>query len=863
MDGGLTDQLETEQKFDVDLDFTMPDLGGLAGASGFAAPETYLLVARYYDTDDLRLAAAKVTLRRRTGGPDAAWHLKLPVGGDTRREVHAPLDAGEDAVPAGLASLVADWTGGHRLRPVATLRTQRTVRRITGTGGEALAEVADDLVTAHREALPGPPGGGELPETDLAWREVEVELVSGPAAILTLAGRLLLEAGARHSGSASKLGRLLAAPAAGRLPGPARPAGGRPPRTAQPSAGPGLPELLTGADLGALAAIAESHQLGGGQPGLVYGIVAGGVLVEARGLGGRWLGGPVPDAGTVFRIASMTKSFTAAALLALRDDGALALDDPAEDYVPALRGLRPATADSPRISVRHLLTMTAGLPTDDPWGDRQQGMPHAEFAEFLAGGVRFAWAPGTRFDYANLGYAILGAVIAAASGTSYEQFVRTRLLSPLGMSSTGFDAAEFDAARLARGYRHGGTGWEELASDPSGAFASMGGVFSSVTDLTRWVHGFAAAFPPGAEDAGGPHPLRRASRREMQLPQVALPPQPPAMPAGPGPGSYGLGLFVEDDAAHGRIVSHSGGYPGFGSHMRWHLASGTGVIVLANGTYAPAHVLASKLLDAVLRRRPAGSSGSAGSSGPARLPGPAGLPAPAAGSRQSVAAAQLTVGGPVPAPGGPWPETLSGQREVTGLLLSWDDAVAARLFSPNVAQDEPFGERRRKTELIRQRIGDFREDEARPAEFDSPAHCRWWLRGERGVVQAEIRLTPEWHPRVQSVVLAVPPGPDSALGRLLDRLVSLLNEGAALNHGAAQWPSTLPVSPALDTGLLIRQFAAAAAWAGHCRQGAFTDGNGETSAAVELDGETARLLLTISADPVQHLLQQAAITLAP
>jgi len=89
----------------------------------------------------------------------------------------------------------------------------------------------------------------------------------------------------------------------------------------------------------------------------------------------------------------------------------------------------------------------------------------------------------------------------------------------------------------------------------------------------------------------------------MQLPQVALPPQPPSFPAGAGAGSYGFGLFVEDDAEHGRIVQHSGGYPGFGSHMRWHLASGMGVIVLANGTYAPAHPLASRMLDELLRSR--------------------------------------------------------------------------------------------------------------------------------------------------------------------------------------------------------------------------------------------------------------------
>jgi len=525
------------------------------------------------------------------------------------------------------------------------------------------------------------------------------------------------------------------------------------------------PEQLAPADIDAMAALAESYQLRGGQPGLAYGIVAGGCLVHASGVGERWLGGPVPDAETVFRIASMTKSFTAAAVLALRDDGALGLDDPVAEYVPDLRDLSPATADSPRLSIRHLMTMTAGFPTDDPWGDRQQGTPLDEFAEFLAGGVRFAWAPGTRFEYANLGYAILGRVIAAVSGTCYAGFVRDRLPRPLGMTSTGFEAAEFSEERLARGYRRGAAGWEELVPDPAGAFAPMGGVFSSVSDLCRWVGGFAGAFPPGNQDAGGPHPLRRASRREMQLPQVALPPQRPSFPAGPGAGSYGFGLFVEDDTEHGRIVQHSGGYPGFGSHMRWHLASGTGVIVLANGTYAPAHPLASRMLDALLGSR----------SGPGTRPAPAAqAPAPAATAASSAQAAapepaagtpgKLTVGGPVPAPGGPWPETLSGQQEVTGLFQSWDDAVARRLFAPNVGQDEPVAERRRKIELVRERIGAFSEDLARPAEFDSPAHCRWWLRGDHGVVQAEILLTPELHARVQSVTLAVPPAPDSALG---------------------------------------------------------------------------------------------------
>lgn len=578
-------------------------------------------------------------------------------------------------------------------------------------------------------------------------------------------------------------------------------------------------------------ALAESFQRHGGQPGTAYGIVAEGRLVHAGGFGERWLGGPVPDAGTVFRIASMTKSFTAAAVLALRDDGCLGLDDLAEDFVPELRGLALPSADSPRISVRHLLTMTAGFPTDDPWGDRQQGLPLAEFSAFLAGGLSFAWAPGTRFEYSNLGYAVLGRVITAVSGRAYPDFVRDRLLRPLGLTRSGFEAAEFDALHLARGYQHGRGGWDELAPDGCGAFAPMGGVFSCVADLARWVGGFAGAFPPGEPGAGGAHPLARATRREMQLPQVALVPPLPARLSGDsvcgGPVSYGFGLFVEEDPVRGRITGHSGGYPGFGSNMRWHPETGVGVIILANSTYAAAPTLAADLLDAVLRQ---------------------GRPARAAAGRAAVDHAA--------APAGPWPATLAARREANKLLYRWNDARADRLFSENVARDESYLERRRRIDLVRERIGVFGEDRKRPAEFDSPAHCRWWLRGERGVVQAELRLTPERHPRVQSLTLAVPPAPDAALGRALESLISLLNEGAG------DWPSALPVSGQVDTALLLRQLRLAGAWAGQCRPGAFRAGNGERSTTVELHGETARLVLAVVVDGAGHL-RQADITLCP
>jgi len=567
--------------------------------------------------------------------------------------------------------------------------------------------------------------------------------------------------------------------------------------------------------------LVADFQRGGGAPAVAYGIVAGGALVHSAGYGQRWLDGPAPDAGTVFRIASMTKSFTAAAVLALRDDGALRLDDPVAFLVPELRGMRQVSADAPDITVRHLLTMTGGFPTDDPWGDRQQGLPLADFATLLLRGVRQAWAPGTCFEYSNLGYALLGRVVAAAAGTSYQEFVTTRLLRPLGLDRTGYEQAGFEPGGLARGYQRGPAGWAELVPDGNGAFAPMGGVFSCVRDLAAWASGLAAGFPAGAETDGGPHPLRRASRREMQLPQVAIPPYPALpLPGGPGLGSqlsYGFGLFVEEHPAWGRLVFHGGGYPGFGSHMRWHPASGLAVIVLANSTYAAAHPLAGRLLDGLLRAAP---------------PAPAGQPR----SR-----------GPAPAPGTPWPETIAARHAVDELLRSWDDAAADRLFTPNVAQDEPYAIRRDKAALTYQRLGHPGGGTGRTPESDSPAHLRWWLPGERGDAAVEIKLTPEEPPRVQALSLAVPPAWDGPLWQRTQALISLLNASAP------DWPADLPVAELIDTAVLVRRLRTAAAWAGQCRAVALRHGDGRTSVTVELAGEHARLSLTVQLDGAQVL----------
>jgi CubicO group peptidase (beta-lactamase class C family) len=399
-------------------------------------------------------------------------------------------------------------------------------------------------------------------------------------------------------------------------------------------------------------------------PGVAYGVVRDGELIHSRGLGTVQVGEDrAPDADSVFRIASMTKSFTAATVLLLRDEGRLRLDDPVGQLVPELANLRGPTADSPVITIRHLLTMTAGFPTDDPWGDRQQGLDLDRFAELLRGGIPFAWAPGVRFEYSNLGYGILGRVITNVAGREYREVVRDRFLEPLRMRATTYLESEVPGERLVRGYVWRDEKFLDEPLDPYGALASMGGVFTTVRDLSSWVGEFTDAFPPRDEPETS-HPLWRASRREMQQPQRPFGPSVTHTSADAAPdlggGGYGYGLVALDHLRWGRIVTHSGGYPGFGSEMRWHPASGYGVVVLANGRYAPASNLGRDMLNTVLE--------------------------------SAVTSARKVR---------PAPSTEAARAIVEGLLRRWDDAAAANLFAMNVELDRPVVERRAAIDKIR------------------------------------------------------------------------------------------------------------------------------------------------------------------
>jgi CHAD domain-containing protein len=212
----MTGHLEVERKLDVDGAFVLPDLTCVDGVAAADPPVEHALEAVYHDTADLRLARARVTLRRRTGGADAGWHLKLPAAAGARQEVHEPLGRSATTPPKALRDLVLGITRGAATAPVTTLHTRRVATVLRDADGRALAEIADDTVRATV-----PASGPDLPAEQRTWREVEVELVDGEGELLDRLVDRVVAAGARVSPSASKLARALGTRLDGAAGGPA------------------------------------------------------------------------------------------------------------------------------------------------------------------------------------------------------------------------------------------------------------------------------------------------------------------------------------------------------------------------------------------------------------------------------------------------------------------------------------------------------------------------------------------------------------------------------------------------------------------------------------------------------------------
>ena len=323
-------------------------------------------------------------------------------------------------------------------------------------------------------------------------------------------------------------------------------------------------------------------------PGVVYGVVTEGKLAYVRAVGVQDTVTKTPvTPDTVFRIASMSKNFSALAALKLRDQGKLAFDAPAERYVPELARLTYPTSDSPKITVRDLLSHAAGFVTDDPWGDRQLDMSDKDFSQYLTSGVPFSHAPGVTYEYSNMGYALVGRLITNVSHRNYAEYIAENFLEPLGMPATTYDIAKIPPRHRAIGYRWENEAWVEEPALGPGTFGAMGGLATSANDYARYVAWILSAWPPRN---GNDSPiLRRASVREIARPQNSLTQLPPSDPAGCArAAAYALGAIAQHDCVLGSHFGHSGGLPGYGSNVLFMPGRDLAVFAFSNRTYAPA-----------------------------------------------------------------------------------------------------------------------------------------------------------------------------------------------------------------------------------------------------------------------------------
>jgi CubicO group peptidase (beta-lactamase class C family) len=452
-------------------------------------------------------------------------------------------------------------------------------------------------------------------------------------------------------------------------------------------------------------------------PGLVYGVVLDGKLIHARSLGFANVERQIPaTASTEFRIASMTKSFVAMAVLTLRDQGKLRLDDPVAHYLPELRRVQLPTTDSPALTIRHLMTMTTGLPEDNPWGDRQMAVPNAKLEQFVGAGLSFANAPGHNFEYSNLGFILLGKVVTKVAGVRFQEYVTRQILQPLGMNNTRWEYTKAAPGKLALGYRWDRDHWETEPILPDGDGAAMGGLITTMDDFARYVAFHLDAWPARNGPDGGP--LRRASLREMQLPHVfsgfsANATMSDGKTPNPTNSFYGYGLKWERDSRGMVTVGHSGGLPGFGSQYRFAPEYGVGLFAFTNLRYGQVYAPTSRALAMLVER--------------------AGL-------------------GPRPVAVSPILAARHGQ--VAQLVQTWDPVLGAAITAENF-----FLDRSRADWIVfaRERLAPIGKITAvGPIKPENRLRGTFPLIGERGTLDVKFTLTPEREPKVQQIEITAP-----------------------------------------------------------------------------------------------------------
>jgi CubicO group peptidase (beta-lactamase class C family) len=377
------------------------------------------------------------------------------------------------------------------------------------------------------------------------------------------------------------------------------------------------------------------HGLGG----VAAGIVRAGepARFECIGLADHVSGRPV-DPGTVFRIASISKTLTALGVMQLRDEGLFALDQPVNNYLKSIRVEPPPGA--PEVTFRHLLTHTSGigeLPRvsdmwrREAWGAGPPFAAPSDLAELYGGALHTDVAAGSKWAYANHGFAVLGQLVEDVSGRPFAEYMREHVLRPLRMERTDYVRTEQAAETLATGY-HWVFGRFRAIKDYDLTLYGPGSVLSPLADMLEYATWLAHAGSGPGTDVVAP-----ATLDEMMSPQFSIDPRIAGM---------GLAFFLDQFGSH-RVCGHLGNNPGFASALLVAPDDGAGVVVLTNtSTFAGAQLLAASVLRSVLGvADPAGSLPRADvPSNPHLWPELIGAYAPAPGFLTNVRAWEMTGG---------------------------------------------------------------------------------------------------------------------------------------------------------------------------------------------------------------------------
>lgn len=437
-------------------------------------------------------------------------------------------------------------------------------------------------------------------------------------------------------------------------------------------------------------------------PGSAFGVVAHGKLIYPGGTGYADINQQIAVTPTsLFRIASMTKSFTAMAVLQLRDEGKLRLDDPISAYIPQTKKFIDL-ADAPPITIRHLLTHSAGFPEDNPWGDRQLQDSNDELIQLIEQGVSFSNIPGVSYEYSNLGFTLLGYIVSKVSGKPYQQYITEKILRPLGMNHTLWEYTRAPAKQLAHGYRRLNGQWKEEPLLHDGAYGAMGGLISSIEDFSKYMNLFLSSWPLQNNTEGSI--IKRSSIREMQqlwrFNTLVADYRYPNGRACPLVTGYGYGLRWSKDC-DGRItIGHSGGLPGFGSNWVILPDYGIGLVSLSNLTYGAAGLINIRVMDTLI----------------------------------ALAALKPRL---IP----PSPILIQRTSELIKILPDWKNAPGSGIFAENFFADNSSDSWQKQTREIFRKVGKIIH--INPITPENQLRGSFVMEGENADVEVYFTLTPE------------------------------------------------------------------------------------------------------------------------